>query len=103
MSGVDPAFIARAYKVIDVHDLDLKVHPAAVRMLERCRVKPPPGSCGRLQHERNAIKVKIGKSLLGPVEPHTEVEHADIECERLTKVTNVELVGQLSHGRSHCP
>src|SRR4051812_8850518 len=78
-------------EALDVRHLDLEVHAAAERMLERGGVEPAARSRGLLQHQPGTLELEHGEPLLGSRVGHRAADDGGVKSKRSVEVLDLEL------------
>ena len=69
-------------------------------MFERRRAEPPARAGRFFKHEMNAVEDEIGETLLRPIEQDAETEHAAVEIQRPSEITDIKFGNEARH--RHC-
>ena len=87
-------------KMVDVGNLDLKVHPSAERVFQGSRAKPASGAIRLFEHQVDRSAREISEQLLGTFNADTEPENVCVEAQGPREIGNVKF-GNDGRGSGH--
>ena len=77
-------------KVVDIGNLDLKVHPSPERVFKRGYAKPASGAIRLFEHQMDRPAREISEPLLGTFKANTEPESVYVEVHGSGQISNVK-------------
>jgi hypothetical protein len=77
-------------KMIDVRNLDLKVHPSPERVFQGAGAKPAPGAIRLFEHQVHRSACQISELLLGTFNADTEPKNVHVEAQRPGEIGDVK-------------
>ena len=86
-------------KMVDVGNLDLKIHPPAERVFQGSRAKPASGTIRLFEHQVDGSAGQISKPLLGTFNPDTESKNVHVEAYGSGEIGNVKFGNDGRRGR----
>ena len=85
-------------KMVDVRNLDLKVHPSPERVFQGSRAKPASGAIRLFEHQVDRSACQISEPRLGTFDADTEPEKVYVEAQGPREIGNVKFGND---GRRH--
>ena len=77
-------------KMVDVGNLDLKVHSSPERVFQGSHTKPASGSICLFEHQMDGSARKISEPLLGPFKADAKSKSVNVEAQGSAQIGNVE-------------
>jgi hypothetical protein len=77
-------------KLVDIRNLNLKVHPSSERVFQGRRAKPAPGAIRLFEHQVDRSARQISEQLFGTLNTDTEPENLHVEADGSREVGNVK-------------
>ena len=77
-------------KMVDVGNLDLKVHPSPERVFQGSRAKPASGAIRLFEHQVDRSARQISEPLLGTFNADTEPKNVYVEAQGPGEIGNVK-------------
>jgi hypothetical protein len=77
-------------KMIDVRNLDLKVHPSSERVFQGSGAKPASGAIRLFEHQVDRSARQISEPLLGAFNADTEPKNVYVEAQGPREIGNVK-------------
>jgi hypothetical protein len=77
-------------KVVDVRNLNLKVHPSSERVFKGRRAKPAPGAVRLFEHQVDRSARQISEALFRTLNADSEPENLHVEADGSKEVGNVK-------------
>src|SRR5664279_1995011 len=77
-------------KLVDVGNLDLKVHPSPERVFQGSGAKPASGAIRLFEHQVDRSARQISELLLGTFNANTEPENVYVETQGPREIGNVK-------------
>ncbi len=77
-------------KMIDVRNLDLKVHPSSERVFQESRAKPASGAVRLFEHQVDRSARQVSEPLLGTFNADIEPKNVGVEAQGPGEIGNVK-------------
>jgi hypothetical protein len=77
-------------KMVDVGNLNLKVHPSPERVFQGSRAKPASGAIRLFEHQVDRSARQISEPLLGTFNADTEPKNVHVEAQGPGEISNVK-------------